>query len=311
MRSRPKTPKLVDHATEIRMRAEIKAGELLHEMEKNKGAVAGKTGVKARPVLGTRPKLANLGVTKTQSSRWQKLAALSEDEQEERITRAKKVAVAVTEGDREVVKAARARRQEEKRERRHQREADLGAKMVALPDKKYGLMVCDDAWDFKPWSRETGMDRHAANRYLVEDAHTADELHEATKDRFTCAADNCLLAMWSTVPHLAIAIDLLRKRGFRYVTHFIWAKDKAGTGYWQRNKHEILLIGVRGNIPCPASGQQWVSLHTAPVTGHSAKPEIFLRMLEEQFPNLPKIELNRRGKPRPNWGAWGNEVEAA
>jgi N6-adenosine-specific RNA methylase IME4 len=80
--------------------------------------------------------------------------------------------------------------------------------------------------------------------------------------------------------------------------------------HWNRNKHEILLLGVRGNIPCPAPGQQWVSLHTAPVTAHSAKPELFLRMLEEQFPNLPKIELNRRGKPRPGWSCWGNEVEA-
>jgi N6-adenosine-specific RNA methylase IME4 len=154
------------------------------------------------------------------------------------------------------------------------------------------------------------MDRHATNHYLVEDAHTADELHEATKDRFECVADDCLLAMWSTVPHLAIAIDLLRKRGFRYVSHFVWSKTKAGTGYWNRNRHEILLIGVRGNIPCPAPGEQWASLQIGPATGHSAKPEFFLRMLEEQFPNLPKIELNRRGKPRAGWSCWGNEALA-
>jgi hypothetical protein len=56
------------------MRAERRAGELLREMEKNKGAKPGKTGRKARPALDTRPKLADIGVTKTQSSRWQKLA---------------------------------------------------------------------------------------------------------------------------------------------------------------------------------------------------------------------------------------------
>jgi hypothetical protein len=33
-------------------------------------------------------------------------------------------------------------------------------------------------------------------------------------------------------------------------------------------------------------------------------------MIEEYFPTLPKIELNRRGPPRPGWHAWGNEVEA-
>ena len=38
-------------AVEIRLRAERRAGELLTEMEKNQGAVAGKTGCKGRPVL--------------------------------------------------------------------------------------------------------------------------------------------------------------------------------------------------------------------------------------------------------------------
>jgi N6-adenosine-specific RNA methylase IME4 len=42
---------------------------------------------------------------------------------------------------------------------------------------------------------------------------------------------------------------------------------------------------------------------------HSAKPECFLEMVEEYFPTLPKIELNRRGPPRPNWDAWGFGAE--
>lgn len=193
--------------------------------------------------------------------------------------------------------------------RREQRERELGAKQTALPTKKYGLMVTDDAWNFKPYSRETGMDRHAANHYTVEAAYTAVDLHKATKDRLECAAKDCLLAMWATVPHLAIAIDLLRLRGFDYVSHYVWGKDKVGTGHWNRNKHELLLLGVRGNIPCPAPGEQWESLQLAPVTHHSAKPELFLEMLEQYFPSLPKIEFNRRGPARPGWDAWGNEAE--
>ena len=38
-------------AVEIRLRAERRAGELLAEMEKNQGAVAGKTGCKGRTGL--------------------------------------------------------------------------------------------------------------------------------------------------------------------------------------------------------------------------------------------------------------------
>jgi N6-adenosine-specific RNA methylase IME4 len=49
----------------------------------------------------------------------------------------------------------------------------------------------------------------------------------------------------------------------------------------------------------------------APRGRHSEKPDFVFDMIERQFPHLPKIELNRRGAPRPGWAAWGNEVEAA
>ncbi len=59
---------VIDNASDIRLRAERRAGELLAGMEKNKGAIPGKTGTKGKPVLDDKPKLSDLGVTKTQSS---------------------------------------------------------------------------------------------------------------------------------------------------------------------------------------------------------------------------------------------------
>jgi len=195
--------------------------------------------------------------------------------------------------------------------RRDAREKALSEKILAYPTKLYGLVVVDDEWDHEVWSRKTGMDRHASNHYVTaSDAHTAEQMHERTKARFTPARD-CVLAMWRTNQHLDIAIDLMRLRGFRYVTHYVWGKDKIGLGRWNRERHELLLFGVRGHVPCPAPGQQWDSLIMAPRGEHSAKPECFLEMLEQYFPNLPKIEINCRGKPRPGWDAFGDEAEAA
>ncbi|MGC2123324.1 MAG: hypothetical protein WA652_10770, partial [Xanthobacteraceae bacterium] len=59
----------------------------------------------------------------------------------------------------------------------------------------------------------------------------------------------------------------------------------------------------------PAAGTQWDSLITASKGAHSAKPEIFLEMIEQYFPTLSKIELNRRGPARLGWDAWGDEAE--
>jgi hypothetical protein len=88
-----KDRQLIEHATEIRLRAERRAGELLAEMDKNKGAIPGKTGRKGRPVLDPTPKLSDLGISKDQSSRWQGLAGLPDKEFEDKVTRATDTAV--------------------------------------------------------------------------------------------------------------------------------------------------------------------------------------------------------------------------
>jgi N6-adenosine-specific RNA methylase IME4 len=190
-------------------------------------------------------------------------------------------------------------------EKRAEREATLGAKIAALPDQKFGVILADPEWHDEVYSDETGMNRHASRHYTTSST-------EEIKARpvATIAADDCVLFLWTTRQHLADAIDVLRAWGFTYVSDYIWHKPSIGLGYWGRSRHEQMLIGTRGNVPCPAPGTQWDSVIDAPRGAtHSAKPEIFLEMIEQYFPTIPKIELNRRGPPRPGWSAWGNEVQ--
>lgn len=300
-------------AAEIHMRATRKLGIMLVAAKEagqiQEGRPRKSSGNCQGDVQFPRVTLDEVGITRNLSSQAQRAGSISERAYEAMIARTReKIAsggAAVIDPGKDITTAA-------KQQRRANRERVLGECQVSLPDKKYGVIVCDDEWDHAVWSRESGMDRHAANHYeTASDAHTASEMHERTKDRFECAARDCFLGMWSTVQHLAIAVDLLRMRGFRYVSHYVWGKDKIGLGFWNRNKHEIMLCGVKGDIPCPAPGTQWTSLIIAPRGKHSAKPEIFLEMIEQYFPTLPKIEFNRRGPARPGWDAWGNEAEPA
>jgi len=87
----------------------------------------------------------------------------------------------------------------------------------------------------------------------------------------------------------------------------VWSKDRIGNGYWFRNKHELLLVGTRGDIPAPAPGDQYQSVIQARAGPHSQKPFHFHEIIEDMFPNLPRIELFARRK-RTGWAVWGNEV---
>jgi N6-adenosine-specific RNA methylase IME4 len=188
--------------------------------------------------------------------------------------------------------------------RRQDREAELGARIEALPDRRCGVIVADPEWRFQVWSEESGSGCSASAHYPTSGLDVI-----KSRDVRSIAAPDCVLFLWAIPPMLPEALAVMAAWGFTYKAHVVWLKDKIGLGYWVRSKHEILLIGTRGRIPAPAPGTQWESVITAPTGRHSAKPTIFLERIEQLYPTVPKIELNCRGKSRPGRDAWGAEAE--
>jgi N6-adenosine-specific RNA methylase IME4 len=289
-----KNRKLEADAWAIRKRAEDKLGELSAALDKGQGR-------RLLPADGKKSKAQALkvaGISTSAAQRYEEFHRLPEREKERRIARGR----AAIEAGKSV--ADNVIRQDDKRERRADKEKALAVKQKALPEKRYGVIVADPNWRWEPRSRETGMDRAADNHYPTSATQEIVSLPVAS-----IAADDCVLWLWATIPMVEHALAVMAAWGFDYKSHYAWAKDKIGPGYWAREKHELLLIGTRGAIPCPAPGEQWNSVIDAPRGRHSAKPEIFLQMIEEYYPTLPKIELYRRGPVRPGWDAWGLEVE--
>ncbi len=91
---RAKDTALITQATEIRMHAERRAGEMLREMaerkeRETKGGDRKSANQSSRAAtLIAPPKLADLGINKTQSHRWQKLAALDHETFEDKVENA-------------------------------------------------------------------------------------------------------------------------------------------------------------------------------------------------------------------------------
>jgi N6-adenosine-specific RNA methylase IME4 len=289
---------LINAATDIRVRAERKAGERLREMRES-GERKGWGGDQrsSNASLPEYRSLADLGIGKMQSSRWQKLSELPQADFETRLAAMQKRAVEAMDMTPEERSAA-------KKQRRAAHEEALATQIRALPSKRFGLIFADPEWEFVPYSEETGSDRSAANHYA-----TSTLADIKARDVPSIAADDCVLALCATVPMLPQALEVMQAWGFEYRSHCVWLKSKVSTGYWFRNVHELLLIGVKGDVPAPAPGEQWESAFDADTREHSEKPEEMYRMLEQYFPTLPKIELNARAR-RDGWDVWGAEAPA-
>lgn len=92
---------LIKWATEIKVRAERKAGQMLAEMPKATGTKAQLAGRSSGGHIVVPPEnaaktLSEIGVTKNESSRWQKLAAVPDEQFEQAVIAAKEVAGEVT-----------------------------------------------------------------------------------------------------------------------------------------------------------------------------------------------------------------------
>ena len=169
------------------------------------------------------------------------------------------------------------------------------------PKQKFGVIYADPAWKFVVWGGEntgTGM------LIGVADNHYPCLPIEAIKAIAPPAADDAALFLWATVPMLPQALEVMAAWGFTYKSHCAWVKDRAGTGYIFRNRHELLLYGTRGNVPAPATAE-FESVVFAARGKHSEKPAICRTIIETLFPSLPKVEMFARGKAPPGWTLFG------
>ena len=247
-------PTLIEHATEVRVQAETRAGDLLLDMKakgrRDPGGRGKKIGSRAVTQL---PKLDDLGITKMQASRWQKLAIMKTafpKNWDDRLRRMCRLAVAVTEGDAAVISEARADLSAEKTRRREKHEREMAEKIFALPDKKNGVIYADPPWPFETWSHKASS---SPNLHYA----TCDLKEIMNLDIERIVAADCVLFLWAITPMLPQALEVMTAWGFTYRSHCVWEKTTGrGTGYWFINKHEILLVGTRGNIPAPAPGTQ-------------------------------------------------------
>lgn len=169
--------------------------------------------------------------------------------------------------------------------------------------RRYPVYYADPPWRFGVRSEATGREKSAENHYPTM---PTDEI-AALMAELIGGDWPAVLFCWATNPMLPDALRVMQACGFAYVHHWIWDKEVAGTGFWGRDRHELLLIGRRGEVAAPLPGSQPETVHRERRGRHSAKPDFFAATIERLFPGVARLELFCR-TPRPGWDAWGYEA---
>jgi N6-adenosine-specific RNA methylase IME4 len=248
-----KDRELMAPATELRKRAEDRAGTLLREMAERGERARGGGDLRKELQPAT---LSSIGVTKTQSSRWQAFAALPSEIKEAKIKEAIKKAIAAIDGV-------------SKRTRAEMREEDE-ARVTALQPTpgKFKTLIIDPPWDYE-WLSVAG---RASPGYATM---TQEEL--LALDVLQWAEENCHLYLWTTNNFMTRAVELMAHWGFSHKTILTWVKPRWGLGSYFRNSTEHILFGVRGTLRTRSDG---IATHFhAPLGEHSEKPEEFYEIV--------------------------------
>lgn len=212
----------------------------------------------------------------------------------------------VARGEREILEAAKAIRTKKAEERRAERvekivEISKGNAPLGQIAERYPVIYADPPWRYEHIETES---RAIENHYPTM---TLDEIKALDLDAI--ALDDCVLFMWATSPKLGEAFEVLNAWGFEYRTCAVWDKQKMGMGYYFRQQHELLLVAVRGQPLTPAPANRPSSVLSFPRGEHSAKPVEVYELIDDMYPELPKLEMFCRS-PREGWGAWGNQATA-
>jgi N6-adenosine-specific RNA methylase IME4 len=178
-------------------------------------------------------------------------------------------------------------------------QTDLDAEKLG----KFVVLYADPPWRYE-WPPMGGSNRSIENHYPTLTFEEICALPVAD-----IAHEDAVLFLWATSPKLPECLDVVRAWGFTHRTGMAWVKDKIGMGFHVRERHEILLIAKRGELPPPPPEARPDSVVQAPRLEHSAKPAVFYDLIDQMYPAVRKVELfGRAPEQRELWTVWGNQA---
>jgi N6-adenosine-specific RNA methylase IME4 len=270
-------------AAELKVRAERRLGEILPQ---------------GKPGRGNKT-FHDETISRVQSHRWQRMAAVPEDLFEEHLQSCREDRDEITTAG--VMKLAKAARKAEATDAGNYTAGgtieDLHKAVAA--GATFGCIYADPPWRYGNQATRASTDNHYPTM-------TVDEIAALPVGKL--AAPKSHLWLWTTNGFLFECPRLFEAWGFEFKSSYVWVKPQIGIGNYVRNSHEFLLLAVRGGLVGRAKNvRSWGEFDR---TRHSAKPERIRADVVERVSPGPYLELFARQEV-PGWKSWGNDVAPA
>ena len=267
---------------EYRLRVERKRGDWLKENVK--------VGTNQWVSTDSTPKLKDIGMSRDESSKAQRIANLSTEKFEEYIEETKKTNEEVT-----MAGAVKLAKQIIREETIEEQKEELVKKHLKQPDGNFDVIVIDP-----PWKYGTGYD--SSNRRV---ASPYPEMSQTELLNIKLPAEkDCILWLWTTNNFMKDAYELIEEWGFAPKTILTWNKVNIGIGHWLRNVTEHCILAVKGSPVWDNKTQS--TLITEKRREHSRKPEAFYTLVNKICYGKKLDYFSRQ--ERKGWSVFGNDI---
>jgi len=159
----------------------------------------------------------------------------------------------------------------------------------------YSVIVIDPPWNY-------------GREYNPQSSRVASPYPEMTTDELKELSipsdDDSVLFLWTTHQFIWDAKELLDLWGFTYKATIVWDKQKIGMGVWLRMQCEFCLVGVKGKPYW--HNTTYRDIISEPRRGHSRKPDLFYKMVEEITEGKRLDYFSRQN--REGWETFGNDT---
>lgn len=287
--------RLAKSRRDVGIEALLEGTEIVRRAERQLGAML--KPIKGRPgKCNSALRLSDFGIERMQSSRFQRIASLSEEQFESWIASCREAKEEMTQAA--ALKLATKLKPKAVEPSIDEYESGAVADLGELVQRglRYGCIYADPPWAYS----------NKATRANVEDEYkstmTVDEICQEPVSQL--AADDCHLHLWTTNAFLFEAKRVMESWGFEYKSCFVWVKPQMGIGNYWRVSHEFMLLGIRGKPEFRR--RDCMSWGEFDRTSHSKKPAGVRQLIESVSPG-PYLELYGR-ETAPNWMVYGNEV---